>query len=269
MARLTASERAKLPDRAFAHIDSEGNRRLPIHDEAHVRNALARFERVTFEDNAARERARKRLLAAAKKHGIVPVGFMASQLRLERGQTISDLSALPTGSVTFLMTDMEGSTTLLQQLGEQYSTLLTNVRRVIRRCVASSGGHEVDARGDEYFAVFDSSMAAVEAAVTIHQRLSERAWPGSVSVRVRAGIHGGRPTLSDAGYVGLAVHTVARVCSAAQGGQTLISSRSATTVRDLLPPDVGLRNRGEFHLQGIGHNETLFEVKKTWPAQQR
>ena len=81
MPALSASERAKLPDSAFAYVDSRGRRRLPIHDEAHVRNALARFDRVTFEDDAARERARTRLLNAAKKYGIVPVGFITGQLR--------------------------------------------------------------------------------------------------------------------------------------------------------------------------------------------
>jgi class 3 adenylate cyclase len=265
MARLTASERAKLPDRAFAYVDSRGRRRLPIHDESHVRNALSRFERVSFEDDAARERARKRLLAAAKKYGIVPVGFMTSQLRLERGQKVSDLSSLPTGSVTFLMTDIEESTALLQQLGERYATLLTEVRRVIRRCVQSSGGHEVDARADEYFAVFETSPEAVEAALAIHHRLGERAWPEGVSVRVRSGIHGGRPALTDAGYVGLAVHTVARVCSAAHGGQTLVSSRTKAAVSGSLPPGVRLLSRGGFHLQGITPDETLFEVKEERP----
>src|SRR2546423_6723869 len=83
MAKLSSSERAKLPDSAFAYIDSSGRRRLPINDQAHVRNALARFERVRFEDDAARERARKRLLNAAKKYGIVPVGFITGQLRSE------------------------------------------------------------------------------------------------------------------------------------------------------------------------------------------
>ena len=265
MARLSASERAKLPDRAFAYVDSKGRRRLPIHDEVHVRNALSRFERVSFEDNAARERARKRLLSAAKKYGIVPVGFMASQLRLERGQQVSDVSSLPTGSVTFLMTDIEGSTALLQQLGDSYSTLLTDVRRVIRRCVQGSGGHQVDARADEYFAVFKTATAAVEAALTIQKRLRERTWLEGISVRVRSGVHGGRPALTDAGYVGLAVHTVARVCSAAQGGQILVSSRTKTAVSDSLPPGVRLRSRGLFHLQGITHDETLFEVEEERP----
>src|SRR5918992_1358159 len=81
MAELSARKRARLPDSAFAYIDSKGKRRLPIHDRSHVRNALARFDRVAFEDEAAKERARQRLLRAAKKHGIVPIGFFNGQLR--------------------------------------------------------------------------------------------------------------------------------------------------------------------------------------------
>src|SRR5262245_13273268 len=85
MARLKATTRARLPDRLFAYIDSRGRRPLPINDKSHVKNALARFSRVAFEDDAARERARKRLLNAAKKFRIVPVGFITGQLRSERG----------------------------------------------------------------------------------------------------------------------------------------------------------------------------------------
>src|SRR5690242_4208394 len=101
MAKLSASERNRLPDSAFAYVDATGHRRLPIHDEAHVRNALARFDRVAFEDDAARERARKRLLNAAKRFGIVPVGFITGQLRTERvkAATAVDISSLPTGLV--------------------------------------------------------------------------------------------------------------------------------------------------------------------------
>src|SRR5512133_3923991 len=105
MPPLTAKERAQLPDRAFAYIDSRGQRRLPIHDAAHVRNALARFSQVVFEDEGARDRARTRLLMAAKKHGIMPVGFVSAQLQPKR--------KLPHGQVTFLMCDLEGSTELL------------------------------------------------------------------------------------------------------------------------------------------------------------
>ena len=84
MSQLTAKTRAQLRSAAFAYVDSKGRRRLPIHDEAHVRNALARFNQTKFENDAARERARKRLLTAAKKYGIVPIGFIAGQLATER-----------------------------------------------------------------------------------------------------------------------------------------------------------------------------------------
>src|SRR2546430_8559017 len=84
MPRLKPSKRARLPDRAFAYVDSRGRRRLPVHDKAHVRNALARFNQVAFENDAARERARNRLLNAAKKYRIVPVGFITGLLQSER-----------------------------------------------------------------------------------------------------------------------------------------------------------------------------------------
>ena len=105
MPQLAASARARLPDSAFAYVDSQKRRRLPIHDASHVRNALARFDQTTFEDDAARERARQRLLRAAKKYGIVPLGFFDGQLRKERLQTeitarARDIASLPRGTVT-------------------------------------------------------------------------------------------------------------------------------------------------------------------------
>ena len=108
MPPLGAKERAKLPDSAFAYIDSRGQRRLPINDESHVRNALSRFARVDFEDDAARDKARTKLLRAAKKYGIVPIGFVSAELRPQR--------KLPSGLVTLLMADVEGSTELLRRL---------------------------------------------------------------------------------------------------------------------------------------------------------
>jgi hypothetical protein len=275
MPQLNARDRADLPDRAFAYIDSRGRRRLPINDEAHVRNALARFGRVAFEDDAAREQARMRLLKAAKKYGIVPVGFITGQLRSERqhattgrlvielgregapgelqqrlrrvlrdpslsvlhwseaagsyldgsgkpvplpaddeGRAVTylerdgrpmtalvhdpavlddpdvtdsvlaavrfvieserlrgqmearstDAAMLPTGFVTFLLTDIEGSTVLLQRLGDRYADLLNDVRNTVRGAILRAGGREIDARADEFFAVFERSVPAVEAA---------------------------------------------------------------------------------------------------------
>jgi class 3 adenylate cyclase len=258
--KLSASERAKLPDRAFAYIDAEGRRRLPINDEAHVRNALARFDRVIFPDDASRDRARRRLLNAAKKYGIVPVGFMTGQLRSERSARSGDFSTLPTGSVTFLMTDMEGSTALLTRLGNDYAGLLRDVRAVIRSAVRRGGGHKVDATGDEFLAVFEREAPALHAAVHLQRALGERTWPGGVEVRVRVGIHSGRPTLTEAGYVGLSLHTVARVCSVAHGEQILVSGRTRSAVSKAMPADLELRSLGRHHLAGIPGPEPLFQI---------
>ncbi len=372
MAKLSTSERAKLPDSAFAYVDSRGRRRLPIHDEAHVRNALARFDRVSFEDEAARERARTRLLNAAKKYGIVPVGFITGQLRmqgahaaagrvvielgrieaagelqqqlrsalhdpslevlhwseaagsyldgagkpaplpaddagravtyLERqgrpmtalvhdpavlddpdlSQTVlaavrfvieresvqgevearsTDAATLPTGFVTFLLTDIEGSTALLRRLGDRYADLLSDVRAIIRGAVLRGGGREIDARADEFFAVFERVAAAVEAAVAIQHELGERRWPEEADVRVRAGIHSGRPTLTETGYIGLSVHTAARVCSAAHGGQIVMSGETKAAIEGSLPPGMRLRSLGRRRLAGLPRAEALFQVE--------
>jgi len=269
MARLKASERAKLPDRAFAYVDSAGRRRLPIHDEAHVRNALARFERVKFEDTAARERARKRLLNAAKKYGIVPVGFITGQLRSEREHAVAgnevqarstDAAMLPTGFVTFLLTDIESSTALLSKLGDRYAHLLNDVRGVLREAVVQARGREVDARADEFFAVFESAVPAIEAALAIQRTLGARRWADDVECRVRVGIHSGRPTLTDTGYIGLSVHTAARVCSAAHGGQIVVTRQAKAAIEGPLPAGVRLRSLGRHRLAGLGHPETLFQV---------
>ena len=137
MSQLSAKTRAQLRNTAFAYIDSKGRRRLPIHDEAHVRNALARFNQTRFEDDAARERARKRLLTAAKKYGIVPIGFISGQLATERLE--GESSARWGGAqVTFLLSDIEDSTGLLRLLEDRYANLLGDVRRLLRRAVQRS-----------------------------------------------------------------------------------------------------------------------------------
>lgn len=264
MARLKSSERAKLPDSAFAYVDSAGRRRLPINDEPHVRAALTRFERVSFESDAARERARERVLKAAKKYGIVPVGFITSQFRSERAARTEDLAKLPTGTVTLLMSDIEGSTPLLAQLGDGYPSVLREVRRIHRRVVQGAGGHEIDARADEYFACFETAAAAAQAALTIQRRIEERGWTSRIEVRVRMGLHTGRPHVTDMGYVGLSVNTVARICAKAGGGQVLVSERTRDAVRSTLPEGMRLRSRGAFHLQGLGEHR-LFELERRGP----
>jgi class 3 adenylate cyclase len=266
MAELKAGARARLPNTAFAYVDSKGQRRLPIHDEPHVKNALARFNQTRFEDDAARERARKRLLAAAKKHRIVPIGFITGQLASERQEGEFRARAvvargLPTGQVTFLLTDIEDSTGLLRRLGDGYADLLGDVRRLLRRAVQRSGGAEVDARADELFAVFKRPAGALAAALAIQRRVGSRAWPDDARVRVRIGIHTGRPTLTDSGYVGLAVHAAARICAAGHGGQILLSDAAVRAVEAYVPAGVSFRALGAHPLRGLPEPEALFQVQ--------
>jgi class 3 adenylate cyclase len=252
MATLSAKERARLPDSAFAYIDSSGHRRLPIHDAAHVRNALARFGQVAFEDDDARDRARSRLLRAAQKHGIMPIGFIRSQLQPQR--------KLPKGQVTFLLADIERSTELLGRLGDGYARLLTDVRRRVRAALRGAGGHEVSARGDDVFAVFERSPAALEAALAIQRAMQAGPWPHGADVRLRIGLHRGRPALTETGYVGLSVHAAARICFAAHGGQIVVSSAVRSAVRTSLPEGVSLRSLGAWRFRGLREPVDLFQV---------
>ena len=268
MARLKPKRRARLPDWAFAYIDSRGRRRLPIHDKAHVRNALARFNQVDFESDAAREQARKRLLNAAKKYRIVPVGFITRQLQSERKYATARIratamaaAALPTGFVTLLMSDIEGSTGLLRKLGDRYGALLNDVRGILRAAVAGPGGREIDARADEFFAVFKRAGAAVEAAAAVQRDLAAHEWTDGLEVRLRIGIHSGHPTLTEAGYIGLAVHTTARVCAAAHGGQILVSAATRTAMGTSPPAGIRFRALGRHRLAGLPDEEMLFQVQ--------
>jgi class 3 adenylate cyclase len=252
MPPLRAKERAQLPDSAFAYIDSRGRRRLPIHDASHVRNALARFSQVAFEDEGARDRARSRLLRAAMKHGIVPIGFISAQLQPQL--------KLPRGHVTFLLSDIEGSTELLGRLGDQYGGLLADVRRLVRSAVRDAGGRVASARGDDVFAVFERAPAALEAALAIQRAMRAGAWPGEATVRLRIGLHRGRPALTDTGYVGLSVHAAARICFAAHGGQIVMSAAVRASVLEALPDEVTLRSLGAWRFRGLPEPVELFQV---------
>jgi class 3 adenylate cyclase len=261
MARLDAADRATLPDTAFAYVDSRGRRRLPIHHASHVRNALARFNQVAFEDEAARDRARTRLLKAARKYRIVPVGFIAAQLRSERARSaLGDPAPLPSGFVTLLMTDVEGSTALLQRLGERYGKLIDGTRALLTDAVSAAGGLVVDWRADDFFAAFETPRAGLEAAVAIQRSLRERSRADDLRVRVRAGIHSGYPTLRGAAYIGLAVHTTARVCGIAQGGQILVSGDARLAARESAPDGVRFRSLGDFRLRGLPDPVALYQV---------
>jgi class 3 adenylate cyclase len=258
MAPLGAKARAQLPDSAFAYIDSRGRRSLPINDEAHVRNALSRFNQLRFEDEEARIRARTRLLRAAKKYGIVPIGFIAGQLR---AQPAAGAPTLPVGLVTLLLTDIEASTPLLQRLGDGWPGVLSETRGLLRSAVSDGGGHEVDARADEFFAVFGDASAALKTALAIQRRSLARAWPAGDEVRLRIGLHAGRPTLTETGYVGLDVNTAVRVCSAGHGGQIVVSG----DLRELLDASslegVAFGELGFHQLRGLPAPIALFQVE--------
>ena len=253
MPPLRARDRIKLPDRAFAYVDSRGRRRLPINDAAHVRNALARFNQVTFEDVTARDKARTRLLNAARRHAIVPVGFIAGQLR------VGKRAPLLTGQMTLLLADIEGSTALVRDLQDDYPVLLGQARRVLRAAAGRLGGHEVDVHGDEFFAVFRHASDALLTALAIHRGLRGATWPRGASVRMRVGLHAGRPTLTDHGYVGLAVHAAARIMAAGHGGQVLLSEAAVRALGDPPPAEFTLRELGVHHLRGLSP-EVLYQA---------
>ncbi len=124
-----------------------------------------------------------------------------------------------------------------------------------------AGGREVDARADEFFGVFVRAQAALEAALAIARTVGGRAWPDAVDVRIRIGIHSGRPTLTDTGYVGLAVHTVARICSAAHGGQILLSSAARDALSRSRPAGIRLRSLGSHRFRGLREPQVIFQVQ--------
>lgn len=262
MPRLDPRERAGLPDRAFAYIDSRGGRRLPIHDPAHVRNALVRFGQVAFEDESARERARMRLLNAAKKFKIVPVGFIAGQLHSERalGRRGDRAIQLPSGFVTMLMTDIEGSTALVQRLGARYRELIDGVWTILRHAVVDAGGHEVEARADEFFAVFEAPRSAVDAAVAAQREFLDRSWVDDLDVRVRIGIHSGYPTSTEDNYIGTDVNTASRICAVGHGGQVVVSANTREGVKASAPDGVRFMALGSHRLRGLPEAVPLFQV---------
>ena len=255
MAQLSAKQRAGLPNSAFAYVDSQGRRLLPINDEPHVRNALSRFNQVKFEDEAAKERAFRKLLTAATKYGIAPIGFVARQLR--EAAVAESPAELPSGPVTLLMSDIEGSTGLVHRLGEAYPELLALVQGIIGDAVDSHRGYEVDARADEFFAAFAHAADAVSAALVIQRSLRDHKWPEEASVRVRIGLHSGSPARTETGYVGLPVNTAARVCNAGHGGQILIS---AATRDELTTTGLDLVSLGAFDLRGLPRPVELLQV---------
>ena len=176
-------------------------------------------------------------------------------------------AALPTGTVTFLFTDIEGSTDLLRELGtDVFDQVLTDHARILRGalCGSSSGGREVRVEGDSFFVAFQSAPEAVAAAVAAQRALAAHAFPAGAEVRVRMGLHTGegRPAAAEAGadYVGIDVHRAARIAAAAHGGQIVISEATWSLVREALPVGVTTRDLGAHRFKDFAEAERIHQL---------
>ncbi|MDP8957741.1 MAG: tetratricopeptide repeat protein, partial [Actinomycetota bacterium] len=167
---------------------------------------------------------------------------------------------LPTGTVTFLFTDIEGSTRLLQLLGDRYGGVLETHARLVRRAVEECEGVEVSTEGDAFFCVFPSALQAVKGAVGAQRALVGHDWLDGEAVRVRMGLHSGEGVLGGDNYFGLDVHRAARIASAGHGSQVLISQATRALVEQALPPDVRLRDLGEHRLKDLAQPEHLYQL---------
>jgi predicted ATPase/class 3 adenylate cyclase len=171
------------------------------------------------------------------------------------------VAELPHGTVTFLFTDVEGSTRLLRELGAQrFAAIQAEHHRLMRGVLGSHRGYEVGTEGDSFFAAFGSATDAVGAAVDAQRALAEQPWAESVGLRVRMGLHSGEPLVTADGYSGIDVHRGARIAAAAHGGQVVVSAATRELVRDELPAQVELRDLGEHQLRDLGRPEPLFQV---------
>ena len=170
------------------------------------------------------------------------------------------MTGLPSGTVTFLFTDIEGSTRLLQRLGDGYGALRDATAAILRQAIGAGGGVEVSTEGDSFFAAFASPTGAVQAVVAAQRALAARDWPVGVAVRVRMGVHTGEGVLGGDDYVGLDVHRAARIAQAGHGGQVLVSAATRGLVRNVLPRGVGLRDLGRHRLRDLTGAEHLYEL---------
>jgi len=170
------------------------------------------------------------------------------------------MTQLPIGTVTFLFTDIEGSTKLLSRLRDGYAGVQNDHRALLRTAVAGAGGEEVDTQGDSSFFAFRGAREAISAAVAAQRAHAAHEWPAEGELRVRMGIHTGEPVLAEDRYIGLDVHRAARICDAGHGGQVLISSTALALTGGDLPQGVTVRDLGEHHLRDLDRPERLHQL---------
>jgi class 3 adenylate cyclase len=177
-----------------------------------------------------------------------------------RGAYDARMPDLPSGTVTFAFTDIEDSTALLLKLGDLYGDTLAEHRRLVREAF-SAEGVEIDTQGDAFFFAFPRARDAVAAAAAVQRAHAGFDWPHGAAVRVRIGLHTGEPHVGDEGYLGLDVVRAARICTAARGGQVLLSEATRALLGSALPDGVGVYPRGERQLKGIDEPERIFELE--------
>jgi predicted ATPase/class 3 adenylate cyclase len=167
---------------------------------------------------------------------------------------------LPTGTVTLLFTDIEGSTLLLSRLGEHYGDALSAQRTIMRSAIARNHGLELGTEGDSFFAVFSSAAAAVECCLAAQQALGRHEWPDGAAVRIRMGLHSGQPKPYENGYVGMDVHRAARIAATAHGGQVVLSEAAWVLAEREAPTGIGVRDLGFHRLKDIEEPEHILQL---------
>ena len=170
------------------------------------------------------------------------------------------MSSLPVGTVTFLFTDIEGSTRLVQELGPRFRDVLEAHHAVLRRAISANAGVEVSTEGDAFFAVFPSATDAITAAAAAQRELAAASWPEGVEIRVRMGVHTGNGELGGDNYIGVDVHRAARIAAAGHGGQVLLSEPTRALVEPALAEDVTLRDLGRHRLKDLRAPEHLHQL---------
>jgi class 3 adenylate cyclase len=169
------------------------------------------------------------------------------------------MATLPGGTVTFLFTDIEGSTRLLQQLGDAYEDVVRDHHRLLREHLDDKGGTEFGTQGDAFFYSFPRARDCVAGAVAAQRALAAHEWPDGAEVKVRMGLHTGEPSVGEEGYLGLDVVRAARICSAGHGGQILLSETTRALLGNELPEGVSVVDLGQQNLKDIQH-ERIYQL---------
>jgi class 3 adenylate cyclase len=171
------------------------------------------------------------------------------------------MTSLPSGTVTFVFSDIEGSTALLKRLGDRYGELIAEHRRIVRDALGAHDGVEIDTQGDSFFYAFARARDAVAGAVAVQRAHAEREWPGGEQVRVRMGLHTGEPAVGAEGYLGVDVVRAARLASTGRGGNVLLSETTRALLGSSLPDGVSVHALGERQLKDIDEPERIYELE--------